>query len=196
MARAIHILRTFPKARFWQPWLLNVWTCFVCLRARPHMVCSSLTCVSLSVSPPLRDLSTRVVLMVSSRRACTVDSNNPGGGGEEDRCHPLTDGETALGGAAEGCKLTCSRMLIKPLVWSLGRNSYLKVRRCRSLEGRWWLTHNCDPLVLILKSIFSCVIVHIMFALLLCSLTLLQTSVYVWSNRRSFYWGLFYEIRN
>lgn len=193
MARAIHILRTCPKARVVTTVLLNVWTCFVCPRARPHMGCSSLTWVSLPVRPPLWDLSTRVVLMVSSCRACSVDANNPGER-EEDRCHPLTDGETALGGAAEVCKLARSRMLIRPLVWSLGWNSYLKVRRCTSLEGRCWPTCNCDPLVLILKSIFSGVIVHIMFALL-CSLTLLQTAVYVWSNR-SFYWGLFCEIRN
>lgn len=54
--------------------------------------------------------------MVSSCRACSVDANNPGEGGEEDRCHPLTYGETALGGAAEVCKLARSRMLIRPLV--------------------------------------------------------------------------------
>lgn len=179
MARAIPILRTFPKARVVTTVLLNVWTCFVCPRARP-LGCSSLTWVSLPIRAPLWDLSTRVVLMVSSCRACSVDANNPGEGGEEDRCHTLTDGETALGGAAEVCKLARSRMLIRLLVWSLGRNSYLKVRRCTSLEGRWWLTRNCDPLVLILKSIFSCVIVHIMFALLLCSLTFFQTAVYVW----------------
>lgn len=141
MARAIHILRTFPKARVVTTVLLNVWTCFVCPWAKP-LGCSSLTWVSLPVCPPLWDLSTRVVLMVSSCRACSVDANNPGEGGEEDRYHPLTDGETALGGAAEVCRLARSHMLIRPLVWSLGRNSYLKVRRCTSLEGRWWLTRN------------------------------------------------------